>query len=204
MGLMDMLKGGSSGNDGRDAVEIQNRVGIITTTAGTIHVFFYPDVAPAHVRNFIYLAEKGFYSGSPFHRIVDQFVIQTGEARPGWKEKVPPMQAEFSSLLHQRGTLAAARTSDPNSATSQFYLVIARTFAHHLDRQYTVFGQAFRGLEIIDTIAQNWLDKTARMGEREAERTPGDDTIVSVEIVDAGPFSDEIADCKRDLLQPSK
>lgn len=202
MGLMDMFRGGDKIT--RDDIDIQNKVAIFTTSSGVIHAFFYPDVAPAHVRNFLYLASRGFYEGCPFHRIVDQFVIQAGAPPASWKEKIPPMQAEFNSIAHQRGTLSAARTSDPNSATSQFYFVIARDFARHLDKQYTVFGQAFEGLDVIDAIASNWLDKTAKMGEREAERTPGDDKILKVEIVDAGPFADAIADCKRDLLPPVK
>lgn len=204
MGLMDMFNGGDSAA-AREAVEIQHQVAIVTTSAGVLKVYFYPDEAPTHVRNFLYLAQRGFYEGCPFHRIVDQFVIQAGEARPGWKEKIPAMQAEFNSIAHQRGTLSAARTSDPNSATSQFYFVISRDFARHLDRQYTVFGQAFEGLDTIEAIASNWRDKTSRMGEREAERTPGDDTIVKIEVVDAGPYEADIADFKsRELLPPVK
>lgn len=200
MGILDKLKGGNpSERLTRESIDITDQVAVITTTAGVIHAYFYPEIAPNHVRNFLYLSRRGFYEGSPFHRIVDQFVIQTGEARSNWREKVPPLPAEFSELLHQQGTLAAARTSDPNSATSQFYFVLERTYAHHLDRQYTVFGQAFRGLDTIAAIAANWLMKTQGMPERQAERTPGDDAIQKIEIVGAGPFAEEIAETKAQL-----
>ena len=188
-------------NVSRESVEITGKVAIVTTSAGVIHAYFYPDVAPNHVRNFLYLAQKGFYSNVPFHRVVEGFVIQAGKARADWREKIAPLKAEFSKLAHQAGTIAAARTSDPNSATSQFYFVISRTHAHHLDNQYTVFGQAFRGIDVIETIADRWVAKTKHMSEREADAAGSDDRIEKIEIVDAAPFAEEIEAFRKTLVE---
>ena len=110
------------------------------TTAGKILVDVYPDVAPGHSCNLIGLAKIGFYDGIIFHRVIPGFVIQAGcpdgrgTGGPGYN-----IDAEFNDRLHEAGILSMARTSDPNSAGSQFFICMGRV--PHLDRQYTVFGK---------------------------------------------------------------
>jgi peptidyl-prolyl cis-trans isomerase B (cyclophilin B) len=113
----------------------------LTTNHGPIRLTFLPDVAPGHVKNFVALAQIGFYNGLTFHRIIDGFMIQggcplgtgTGDAA-GRKIK-----AEFNKTPHEDGTLSMARAQDPNSAGSQFFICVARQ--RSLDNQYTVFGK---------------------------------------------------------------
>lgn len=124
----------------------------IETNQGTMTVEFWPDVAPGHVKNFIDLAKKEFYDGVIFHRVIKDFMIQggcpdgNGMGGPGYK-----IAAEFNDRLHERGVLSMARTADPNSAGSQFFVCHAR--APHLDRQYTAFGRLLKGYEVLDAIA---------------------------------------------------
>jgi len=112
----------------------------LQTTKGPIRLTFLPDVAPGHVANFLALAKIGFYNGGTFHRIIKGFMIQggcpegTGTGGPGYQIK-----AEFNATPHEAGVLSMARTGDPNSAGSQFFLCLERT--PHLDRQYTAFGR---------------------------------------------------------------
>jgi peptidyl-prolyl cis-trans isomerase B (cyclophilin B) len=130
------------------------------TTAGTIVLEFLPEVAPNHVANFIKLAEDGFYDGIKFHRTIPGFMIQGGcpntkddaqshlwgTGGPGWS-----VDAEFNDIHHERGILSAARSQNPNSAGSQFFLVHGE--AGFLDRQYTVYGRMVSGDEALDAIA---------------------------------------------------
>jgi cyclophilin family peptidyl-prolyl cis-trans isomerase len=126
---------------------------------GEIVLEFFPDRAPNHVRNFDYLARSGFYDGTKFHRVIEGFMIQGGDPNtksadpstygmggPGWS-----INQEFNSTPHKKGTLSMARSNDPNSAGSQFF--ICHDTASHLDRQYTAFGNVIRGIEIVDSIA---------------------------------------------------
>lgn len=114
----------------------------MNTSKGPVIIELYPKVAPKHVESFKTLIEKGFYDGLTFHRIVPGFVVQGGDPKgdgtggPGYS-----LKAEFSNLPHQRGTVAAARSGHPDSAGSQFYIVLTKSSASHLDGQYTVFGQ---------------------------------------------------------------
>jgi peptidyl-prolyl cis-trans isomerase B (cyclophilin B) len=113
---------------------------------------FYPEKAPNHVRNFKWLANNKFYDGVKFHRIIKDFMIQggdptgTGSGGPGWA-----VNAEFNDIKHTKGILSAARTSDPNSAGSQFFLMHGT--AASLDNQYSAFGKVIKGLELVDKIA---------------------------------------------------
>jgi cyclophilin family peptidyl-prolyl cis-trans isomerase len=136
----------------------ENKVAELHTTAGQINLRFFPDVAPNHVRNFIDLAEKGFYNGTKFHRVIAGFMIQGGDPNTisgspnTWGTGGSPnhVKAEFNRISHKRGILSMARAQDPNSASSQFFIVVAdSTF---LDNQYTVFGQVTRGMEVADAI----------------------------------------------------
>ncbi len=112
----------------------------LDTSKGPIRLQFFPDVAPGHVANFLGLAKIGFYNGVTFHRIIDGFMIQggcpqgTGTGGPGYQIK-----AEFNPTPHEAGVLSMARTGDPNSAGSQFFVCLGKHT--HLDRQYTAFGK---------------------------------------------------------------
>jgi cyclophilin family peptidyl-prolyl cis-trans isomerase len=134
--------------------------GKIQTKFGDIAIEFFPDVAPKTVENFIKLAKSGFYDGLVFHRIVPGFVIQGGDPNtksadgrsrwgtggPGWTVK-----AEFNKNKHSRGALSMARSQDPNSAGSQFFIVLKDS--NFLDGQYTVFGRVTAGMDAVDKIA---------------------------------------------------
>lgn len=129
----------------------------IKTTQGEMVVKFWPDAAPNTVENFKKLAREGFYDGSAFHRIVKDFMIQGGDplsktddpmvgtGGPGYKIK-----AEFSERPHVRGVISMARSSDPDSAGSQFFICLAE--ARFLDRQYTAFGELISGDEVLEKI----------------------------------------------------
>jgi cyclophilin family peptidyl-prolyl cis-trans isomerase len=138
-----------------------NNTGLIETTQGLIKIEFYPDVAPNHVKNFQDLASKGFYDELVFHRIVPGFVLQAGDpntknssaSRDTWGTGGPgyTLNQEFNSLPHERGILSMARMLDPNSAGSQFFIVLNNS--KFLDGQYTVFGKVVEGMDVVDKIA---------------------------------------------------
>lgn len=132
---------------------------IIKTKFGEMEIVFFPDKAPKHVENFISLAKSGFYNGTIFHRVIPGFMIQGGD--PNTKDPNKPetygqggpsqrLKAEFNDIPHRRGILSMARTSDPNSAGSQFFIVVKDS--NFLDGQYTVFGEVVRGMEVADKI----------------------------------------------------
>jgi peptidyl-prolyl cis-trans isomerase B (cyclophilin B) len=120
---------------------------------GEMVIEFYPEKAPNHVRNFKWLTDHNFYNGVKFHRVIKGFMIQggdpqgTGMGGPGWT-----VNAEFNDISHVKGVLSMARTNDPNSAGSQFF--ICHGSPAHLNGQYTVFGKVIKGLDIIDKIAE--------------------------------------------------
>ena len=124
----------------------------IDTSAGPIVLELYPKQAPHHVNSFVFLAKEGYYDGVIFHRVIPGFMIQggdptgTGQGGPGYK-----LKAEFNSTPHTRGVLSAARTPDPDSAGSQFFIMHGT--APHLDNKYTAFGKVTEGLETVDKIA---------------------------------------------------
>jgi cyclophilin family peptidyl-prolyl cis-trans isomerase len=158
----------------------QDKVAELHTSAGEIDIRFFPDVAPNHVKNFIDLAEKGFYNGIKFHRVIPGFMIQGGDPNTisgspaTWGAGGSPnkLKAEFNGVHHARGIVSAARTSDPNSASSQFFICVAD--AGYLDRQYTVFGQVTKGMDVVDKIV------SAPKGENDRPLNPT--TIESVKI----------------------
>lgn len=143
-----------------------NQVAVIETDKGKIVFEFFPDVAPKTVDNFIKLAQKGFYNGLTFHRVVPAFVIQGGDPNgngtggPGYTIK-----AEFSERKHLRGTVAMARSQLPDSAGSQFYICLEPQPS--LDGQYTVFGQVIEGIEVIDKIQVGDVMRAVRIEERQ-------------------------------------
>ncbi len=119
---------------------------------GRVVIEMLPDVAPNHVARIKELARAKFYDGIVFHRVIDGFMAQTGDPTgtgSGGSDK-PNLKAEFGSVPHARGTVSMARTSDPNSANSQFFIVFKA--ARHLDGQYTVWGRVIEGMELVDNI----------------------------------------------------
>ena len=130
---------------------------MIETSLGNITIEFFPDRAPGHVRQFLRLASSGVYDGTAFHRIVKGFVIQGGHMptrREPLDEKqqafVRNLQPEFNATPHDRGIVSMARLDDPASASSSFFIVLARTPA--LDGKYTVFGRVVSGMDVIEKI----------------------------------------------------
>jgi len=135
---------------------------MIKTKFGDMEVIFFPDKAPRHVENFLKLAKSGFYNGTIFHRVIPGFMIQGGD--PNTKDLHKPdtygmggpserVHAEFNDIPHKRGILSMARSSDPNSAGSQFFIVVKDS--NFLDGQYTVFGEVVKGMEVADKIVNS-------------------------------------------------
>jgi len=136
---------------------------VISTNRGDITVELWNDVAPKHAENFLKLARDGFYDDLTFHRIIPGFVIQggcpkgDGTGGPGWNVK-----AEFNDRQHQPGTLSMARSSDPDSAGSQFFICLTREKCQHLDGQYTAFGQVTEGMDVVETMGSAPTDSSER------------------------------------------
>jgi peptidyl-prolyl cis-trans isomerase B (cyclophilin B) len=147
---------------------------IIETKLGELELELLSDKAPGHVKNFTDLAEKGFYDGTVFHRVIPGFMIQGGDpntrdpkgarARHGTGGPGYTIKAEFGDTPHKRGTLSMARAQDPNSAGSQFFICVADS--PFLDRQYSVFGQVLRGMEVVDKIVAAKRDERDNPLER--------------------------------------
>ena len=137
---------------------------ILKLKNGDVEIELYPKIAPNHVKRFETLAEEGKYDGVVFHKVIDGFMAQTGDVKFGNSSSpdynldlagtggsnLPDLKAEFSDIAHNRGVLSMARSADPNSANSQFYIVFQN--APHLDRNYTAFGKVVRGMELVDSI----------------------------------------------------
>ena len=137
---------------------------ILKIKYGEVTIELYPEKAPNHVKRFKDLADQGKYDNVVFHRVIDGFMAQTGDVKFGNTSSkdfnlslagtggsdLPNLKAEFSDVAHTRGVLSAARSADPNSANSQFFICFES--APHLDRQYSVFGKVIKGMELIDKI----------------------------------------------------
>jgi peptidylprolyl isomerase len=123
----------------------------LDVTAGRVVIEMRPDLAPGHCAHIKTLVRRGFYDGIVFHRVIDGFMAQTGDPTgTGSGGSGHRLNAEFSAEPHVRGTLSMARTSDPNSADSQFFIMFAP--APFLDRQYSVWGRVVSGMEFVDQI----------------------------------------------------
>ncbi|MGH6912343.1 MAG: peptidylprolyl isomerase [Geminicoccales bacterium] len=136
-----------------DARDLENTL-YMDLRCGRVVIELRPDLAPQHVARIKELAREGFYDGIIFHRVIPGFMAQTGDPTGtgrGGSDK-PDLPAEFSKEPFERGTLGMARTMDPNSANSQFFINFART--PHLDGQYTVWGQVVEGMDCIDQLAK--------------------------------------------------
>ena len=125
---------------------------VLETTKGRVVIKLRPDLAPGHVARVKELAREKFYDGVVFHRVIDGFMAQGGDPKGDGTggSSLPNIPAEFNYLPHVRGSVAAARADDPNSANSQFYIVFQPRFA--LDKKYTVFGRVIDGMQYVDKI----------------------------------------------------
>ena len=142
----------------------EENIMILKLKDGDVKIELFEDVAPNHVKRIKQLAEEGKYDGVVFHRVIDGFMAQTGDIKFGNSTSdefdlrragmggsdLPDLKEEFSNLPHERGTLSMARSQDPNSANSQFFICFKE--ASFLDRQYTVFGKVIEGMEFVDKI----------------------------------------------------
>ncbi len=159
--------------------ETEKDYALITTSYGEIIIEFFEDVAPMHVESFKILAKEKYFDGTTFHRVIPKFVIQGGDPNSKLEDRTQhgtggragkfygvgdedkaetwTIPAEFNDHPHNRGAVSMARTSDPNSASSQFFICVDNV--NQLDNQYTVFGQVVKGIEVIDKIVNLPRDK---------------------------------------------
>ena len=158
---------------------------ILKLSYGEVEIELYPEKAPNHVQRFKRLAEEGKYNGVVFHRVIDGFMAQTGDVKFGNTNSpefnlslagtggsdLPNLKAEFSDVAHTRGILSAARSADPNSANSQFFICFDS--APHLDRQYSAFGKVIKGMEFIDQI---------KKGDPNSGAVSNPDKIISIKV----------------------
>ena len=142
----------------------QNNIMILKLTYGDVEIELYPEKAPNHVKRFKELAGSGKYDGVEFHRVIDGFMAQTGDVKFGNSNNpsfnlslagtggsdLPDLKAEFTDIAHTRGIVSAARSANPDSANSQFFICLDS--APHLDRQYSAFGKVVKGMEFVDKI----------------------------------------------------
>lgn len=166
----------------KETKKMSEKRAIITTKFGDIELKFLSDVAPGHVQNFIDLAQKGFYDGTTFHRVIPGFMIQGGDPNSKDADKSKhgmggpgyTIKAEFNATPHKRGVLSMARAGHPDSAGSQFFICVAD--APFLDRQYTAFGEVIKGMDVADKIVNE---------SRDANDNPKERVEMKVKIVDA-------------------
>lgn len=159
VGIIGTCLAADAPGKGGDAVNASTARAVIKTKLGDIEIKFLPDVAPKHVENFMKLARSGFYNGTIFHRVIPGFMIQGGD--PNTKDSLRKeaygqggpghnVKAEFSDLPHKRGVVSMARAQDPDSAGSQFFVVVEES--RFLDRKYTIFGEVVKGIGVADKI----------------------------------------------------
>jgi peptidyl-prolyl cis-trans isomerase B (cyclophilin B) len=151
---------------------MSKEVAVIETTHGTIKLEFFEDKAPGHVKNFKDLANKNFYDGTTFHRVIPGFMIQGGDPNSksdnrsshGTGGPGHTIDAEFNDTKHERGVLSMARSQDPNSAGSQFFICVKD--ANFLDGQYTAFGKVIEGMDVADKIVNEPRDSNDNPEEK--------------------------------------
>lgn len=156
---------GGTAAQGATVPKAGDDVAILETGDGRIVLKFFPDKAPNHVANFIDLAKEKFYDGTKFHRTIKGFMIQGGDPntktnnRATWGQGGPGknIKAEFNDMEHKRGILSMARSGDPDSAGSQFFIMHGDNPS--LDGQYTIFGQVIEGMDVVDKIAERPSDE---------------------------------------------
>ena len=161
----------------------EEKMMILKLKDGDVEIELYPKIAPNHVKRFETLANEGKYDGVVFHRVINGFMAQTGDVEFGNSNspnfnlslagtggsELPNLKAEFSDTAHNRGVLSMARSADPNSANSQFFIVFDS--APHLDRGYTAFGKVVKGMEFVDKI---------KMGDGQSGAVEDPDKIISI------------------------
>ena len=161
----------------------EENIMILKLKNGEVKIELFPDVAPNHVKRFKTLANSNKYDGVVFHRVIDGFMAQTGDVEYGnstnakfdlnragtGSSDLPDLKSEFSELPHEKGTLSMARSSNPNSANSQFFICFESS--PHLDRQYTIFGKVVSGIEFVDSI---------KRGEGSSGSVSNPDIIISL------------------------
>ena len=142
-------------------VTMENKL-IMKLKYGQVEIELFPEDAPNHVKRVLKLAKEGKYNGVAFHRVIEGFMAQTGDVKFGninefnqqmvgtGSSELPDLKAEFNNIPHERGTVSMARSANPDSANSQFFICFKS--APHLDRQYTVFGKGISGMEFVDQI----------------------------------------------------
>lgn len=154
-----LLWAAEEGKSGKESTGNRSVRAILKTKFGDMEIKFLSDVAPKHVDNFVKLAKSGFYNGTTFHRVIPGFMIQGGD--PNTKDSLKKdtygqggpghnVKAEFSELPHKRGVVSMARAQDPDSAGSQFFIVVEDS--RFLDRKYTIFGEVVKGIGVADKI----------------------------------------------------
>ena len=158
-------------------VNAKENIMILKLKDGDVKIEMFPDVAPNHVKRITELANSGKYDNVVFHRVIDGFMAQTGDVKFGNSESkdfdlrragmggsdLPDLNQEFNDVPHERGTLSMARSSDPNSANSQFFICFDQ--APFLDRQYTVFGKVIEGMEFVDKIKRGDSDDNGSVSD---------------------------------------
>ena len=163
----------------------EENIMILKLEYGNVEIELYPEKAPSHVKRFQDLAKQGKYDNVVFHRVIEGFMAQTGDVKYGNTSSpdfnlalagtggsdLPNVKAEFSEIAHTRGTLSAARSADPDSANSQFFICFDS--APHLDRQYSAFGKVIKGMEFIDMI---------KKGEPNSGAVSNPDKIISLKL----------------------
>jgi cyclophilin family peptidyl-prolyl cis-trans isomerase len=155
----------------------KNPVVVLETSEGKIELELFPKVAPKHVENFLGLVRRGYYDSLLFHRVIDGFMIQTGDPKgDGSGGSGTTVPAEFNDSSHHAGTLGMARSSDPNSASSQFYICLVPT--PHLDHQYTVFGKTVAGFDVVQKIGKT---PTSGSGQRIASDAQWKDELLKLQ-----------------------
>ena len=158
-------------------VNAKENIMILKLKDGDVKIEMFPDIAPNHVKRITDLANSGKYNNVVFHRVIDGFMAQTGDVKFGNSESkdfdlrragmggsdLPDLKQEFNDVPHERGTLSMARSSDPDSANSQFFICFDQ--ASFLDRQYTVFGKVIEGMEFVDKIKRGNSDNNGSVSD---------------------------------------
>ncbi|OGW27697.1 MAG: peptidylprolyl isomerase [Nitrospinae bacterium RIFCSPLOWO2_12_FULL_47_7] len=152
-------------------------IAVIDTSMGVIELKFFDNKSPGHVKNFKDLATKGFYNGTIFHRVIPGFMIQGGDPNTKSEDRSNhgmggpghTIKAEFNDVPHKRGIVSMARSNDPNSAGSQFFIVVKDS--NFLDGQYTVFGEVTKGMDVVDKIVSARRDNRDNPLERIVMKT---------------------------------
>ena len=158
--------------DKTEETETKGSGALIETKYGKIKIKFFRDVAPGHVDNFVKLAREGFYNGTIFHRVIPGFMVQGGDPNTKGPNKATygmggpgyTIKAEFNDKSHTRGIISMARSQDPDSAGSQFFIVVKDSV--FLNRQYTVFAEVVEGMDVADTIVNLTRNRTDLPDER--------------------------------------